>query len=199
MKTYRPARLRGLTEAAGWFTVMMLAGGVLAGFIVLARTLDSHEKHRMDADTTRVLALSVGGLFGLFGLLGAAGSLGIPASRYEAGPTELVIRKGWIFRTTDSIPYVEVTRVERASGPLMRLCGIEDLKLCVSGRGPFVTLYGIAGAGELRQYILDRRDALHEAVLEGEYSVAKTPQDMMFERLDRVLERVERHLPPKIT
>ena len=48
----------------------------------------------------------------------------------------------------------------------------------------------------LNAAILDRRESLHQAAVEGSVTYFKTPQDLLFERFDRVLERIEHHLPP---
>jgi len=197
MQNVRPApgRLLGsLLSTIVWVAVLACLWG---GFCQLLPWMQETRSARVWVEA-RQDQLTVGGgyVLGLLGfLLAFLRSLSLRNTRYEAGATDLTVRSGGLWRTTRTIPIVEILRVETSSGPLMRLLGLEDLKVYVPGEALPVSLYGLAAGGEFRKHLLARRESLREAVLSGDLSVGKTPQDMILERLDRVLERIEQHLP----
>lgn len=135
----------------------------------------------------------------LFAVPAAAASLiGLPATlaafarsrgRYRLGPTEIEVTEGWLHRATKTLPYAEIDSIETSRGPLMAVLGTKDVVIKNSSCFP-ITLYGVRGAEEIRERLLERRDSLRELrKSEEEASSAR-----VVERLVRVLERVEKRL-----
>jgi membrane protein YdbS with pleckstrin-like domain len=125
----------------------------------------------------------------LFGLPLTACAFLRSRGRYRLGPAELEVSEGVFTRKTSSIPYADIQTIDRSRGPLMRLLGTSDLIVTWTAAWP-VTLFGVRGADEIRERILERRDSLRELrKSEEEASSARVA-----ERLVKALERVEKRL-----
>ena len=196
MKTFRPAFARSICSIFGGILTtafVCLLGLAFLKFMFLVQSLEPKTAQSPEQQVQWLIG-SVAVIFGIGALL-IMNSVGSGRGRYEMRPTELAVTGGGLWRSTQTLPYVEITRIDTWSGPIMRMLGLADLKVSTAA-GQSTTLYGLRDAEEARQALLDRRDRLHEDAVEGNFSVAKTPQEMIFERLDRVLERIEHHLPP---
>lgn len=197
MNTYRPARTRHFCALVASVIGVSIPAAAVFGILELVDRMLSHCGGRVDNSWPAQLAfLALFGVIGGICVLDALVGLLFKPGRYEIGATEILMETGTFWRKTRSIRILDVGRIEITSGPLMRLFGLSDVKLIVAGEPMAVTLYGIRDAAALRSNLLERQEGLREAAEEGDLSVARTPQEMIFERLDRVLDRIERHLPP---
>ena len=89
-------------------------------------------------------------------------TFGSKRGRYRAGATELEVRSGWVWHRTRFIRYSDITSIEIREGPLMRLLGTSDLQI-LSSKAPYsLLLYGVHAGEELRRFLLERRDRLHD-------------------------------------
>jgi membrane protein YdbS with pleckstrin-like domain len=204
MKILRPSFPRAVGSAMSSLFWTSMLGAVVLGFVKLLNLVNriDHPRHALSPveEHTLVLAL-LAGFAVLAAFLGIHGLLSTLATRYVVGATDLTIRRGLLWRRTGSLPFIYITRIERGSGPLMRLFGLADLHVCTSG--PYnpvrevasVVLRGLRNAEEVRSFLLDRRDSLQEAALRGDYSVARTPQELQLQRLAGAIERLEQRLP----
>jgi len=125
----------------------------------------------------------------LIGLPAALGAFARSRGRYRLGPTELELTEGWLCRQSRTLPYAEIDSIETSRGPLMAILGTKDVVIKNSSFVP-VTLYGVRGADEIRERLIERRDSLRE--------LRKSEEDAssarVVERLVKVLERVEKRL-----
>ena len=176
----------------------VLIGGLIAGFVLACKTWVPGPFWGTDREIMfNVMAVStISGVILGTCILASLFSLLFGRNTYEVGATELTITTGTFWKSTNTIKILDIESVSRASGPLMRLFGIEDVKLHFSSASVGVTLSGVRNGETLRDLLLSRHDSLREAAEEGTLSVARTQMEIIFERLDRVLERVEHHLPP---
>ena len=73
----------------------------------------------------------------------------------------LRVDQGVFFLKRKAVPLDRVTDVVLAQGPLMRLCGIWELRVQTAGTGqttPEASLYGVAEPEEIRDLLLAARD-----------------------------------------
>ncbi|MFH1716010.1 MAG: PH domain-containing protein [Planctomycetota bacterium] len=73
----------------------------------------------------------------------------------------LRVDQGVFFLKRKAVPLDRVTDVVLAQGPLMRLCGIWELRVQTAGTGqaiPEATLYGVAEPEKVRDTLLTARD-----------------------------------------
>jgi membrane protein YdbS with pleckstrin-like domain len=108
--------------------------------------------------------------------------------RYEIGATEITVRTGALWQTTTRVKIEDIVNINVATGPFDRLLGVATLDAGVA------KLRAIPAAAEVRQLLLERRDALREAARAGDRSVACTPHDLLIERLCEAVERLEKRL-----
>lgn len=207
MRQLRPAFPRSLTRSFEGLFWTALLGAFCSGFAWFAFLLGrlSDPRHAPSPAFEHFILLLVGGAFALLCLvLTVQGFLGPRAARYEVGATDLTVRTGTLWHHTTTIPLVGITRIDAVRGPLMRLFGLTDLRIYTMSTAPTqhgarewpaATLLGMKEGEDLRRYLLDRRDTLHESVLRGDLSVARTPQELQMERLSIAVERLERRLP----
>lgn len=207
MRNIRPAFPRSLSrafEAAFWTSML---GAVCLGLIKFSFLMGriEHPRHALSPAFEHYTLLALIAAFGLLGLVLALQGFFSPlATRYEIGATELTVRSGMLWRETSTLPLIGITRVESVTGPLMRMFGLTDLRIYSTRTTPTpnglaetvsVRLLGLRDGEEVRRYLLERRDTLHDSVLRGDLSVARTPQELQMERLTAALERVEQRLP----
>jgi len=207
MQTFRPSPIRALTSSfAGVFSIGIL-GALMVGGLHFAILMDraQHPRSALPEALARWIDLTLGGLFGLLMLVVAMRSLfSIGGTRYEMGATELVLHRGAVWRHTSTLDLAAITRIEYVSGPISRLFGLRDLRIYTprdparspgSVEWPAASLLGLKNGEEVRRLLLDRRDQLHEAVLAGDHTVSRTPQELHLQRLATAIERLERRLP----
>lgn len=169
---------------------LMLAGW--AGFV--ATVMWTAEKHpapfRKAAVARQPLFAVPAALTLLIGVPIVAFSFAKSRGRYRLGPTELEIQRSFLGQESMTVPYASILTVDSSRGPLMRLLGTSDVHI-VSKEAPYrFSLFGVRGAGGIREHLLARRDSLLELKkAEEEDSTARA-----VERLTKVLERVEKRL-----
>jgi len=184
-----------------------LLGAFTVGMIHLILFLDrlEHPRHSIPPVDLQTPSLVLAAVFGLLAvLLALQGFFSTLGARYELGASELTIRSGNFWRQTTTVPLVGITRIESVRGPLMRLLGLWDLRIYSTSilstqnglrEHAAAVLLGVREGEDLRRYLLERRDTLHESVLRGDLSVARTGQELQMERLSIALERLEQRLP----
>lgn len=190
MKTYKTPFVRWIGSV---LTTSFCTTLVVLGWLWFMKTLTFFNRleHPGRRDRLEDQILGTGGLILIVGvgILCLLSGLSLLRGRIDVGARDLVVHRGLLWRTTLTIPLLSLTTIEISSGPLMRLFGLADLKLAGA------TLYGIPQAGELKAFLLARRDALQEAVRSGELEVAQGPGELVQERLARAIERLEGRLP----
>jgi membrane protein YdbS with pleckstrin-like domain len=83
------------------------------------------------------------------------------ALHYWLDGTTLRVDQGVFFLKRKAIPLDRVTDVVLAQGPLMKVCGIWELRIQTAGTGqsvPEATLYGISDPEAVRDMLLMTRD-----------------------------------------
>jgi membrane protein YdbS with pleckstrin-like domain len=202
MKTYKPAVPRGVSSCLAAFVSISLMGAVLVGLLRLAFWLDVVE-HRRPGLPVEVqdllLACVVCGLAALAVCWAVSGLLVPLHTRYEVGATELTTHRGLFWRRSSAVDLAAITRIDVVSGPLSRLFGLSDLQVFTLNSRPSpsgqhevasATLIGLRDAEDVRRILLERRESLHEAAVNGDYSPARTPQDLLLQRLATSIERL---------
>jgi len=89
------------------------------------------------------------------------------ALHYRLDGTALRVDQGVFFLKRKTIPLDRVTDVVLAQGPLLKLCGIWELRVQTAGTGqsvPEATLYGVTDPEAVRDVLMTARD---EAVSGG--------------------------------
>lgn len=195
MKTFTSAASRALGDLA-WASFWGISGTAAAWglprFLVWSHSQEGRYIRSEDLALITGLTWAFTGLIVLGCLVGATR---VFTNRYELGTRDLTIHSGFLWRTSRTLPIMEIKRIETVSGPLMRPRGLADLRVFSKEAAMCVTLYGLRNATEARRAILERRDVLREAAMEGGLTHLENPRDLLFERLNRVLERIERRLP----
>jgi membrane protein YdbS with pleckstrin-like domain len=209
MKTFRPSPIRGFTACFNAvFWTSLLAAVVVGGlhFINWTERM-SNPRNALPLSAANLMDTVLLASFGvILVLMSIERLLWAVGTRYEVGATELVLHRGALWRHTSTAALVTITRIESSSGPVSRLFGLRDLRIytaCSShpsgnpgGREvAAAVLVGLRNGEEVRRLLLERRDQLHEAVLLGECSAARTPQELQMHRLTTAIERLERRLP----
>jgi membrane protein YdbS with pleckstrin-like domain len=196
MVNARPAPARLISSALSTLVWTAVLAGLWAGFCEILPWLAESQRAQVRWESRQGL-LAVAGVefLGASGaLLALLRSVHLRTTRYEVGAANLVIHNGGLWQATRTIPIFDIGRVETFSGPVMRLLGLEDLKVYVNGEAIPTPLHGLPATGEFRTHLLARRESLREAALAGDLSVAKTSSELILERLDRALGRIEERL-----
>jgi membrane protein YdbS with pleckstrin-like domain len=199
MKTYRPAPSRVIGSLLGVLTTTAALSALWIPFCrwlqMLARLEDRGRGSRLEEEIALygILAAIVG-----LGLIGVLASLSRFRARYDIGATEIVLRHGLLWQSTRTIPLLEILRIEVSSGPVQRWLGYADLNLWTAAQPAFpVRLCGIAGADELRRFLVERQERLREATRTGDAGMGRTTGELLIERLAGAVERLERRLPAR--
>jgi len=208
MKLYRPAPFRGLSSCVAALLWTPIVGALFIGVFKLIALINRIDNPRqaLSPHAERYLFLGLMALVGLTALvLALQGLLSPLGARYQVGATELMLHRGLLWRRTTTVPLTAITRIERSSGPLMRIFGLADLHVYAWAPGdpprhglrewPTVCLLGLPEAEDVRRFLLERRDSIREAALRGDISLGATAQELQLQRLTCVIERLERRLP----
>lgn len=197
MKTYRPAPSRCIGSLV---LVSAITAVLSAAWIPFCKWI--HLMHRLDRGGRASPLDEAVSLYGVLavvvgtGLIFALLSLSLIRARYEVGATDIVIHHGLFWRSTRTIPILDILRIEAYTGPLQRWLGCADLHLLTPSQPVYpVKLCGIAGAEELRRHLLDRRENLRELLRSGDLGVSGTSGEILLERLAKAVERLEQRLP----
>lgn len=197
MKIYHSSVLRPFGSLLRGLTVITLILAAILAFAILALFSAAGEwsPGLLRVALVQPLFLLPGALVLIVGLPIAWSAFTRCRGCYRAGPTDLEIRNGWPRQSVQLLRYADIRAIDLSRGPFMRLIGTTDLVIR-SSQVPFqATLYGIRDAGELRESLLGRRDSLRELLVDGGGGLGALSQDMILERLARVLERLEKRLP----
>jgi len=86
-------------------------------------------------------------------------------ARLECVLTEktLVVRKGILNRVEKTVPLDKITDLGMIQGPVMRIWGLHAISVETAGQsgpGALIKLYGIQGAEEFRDEVLQQRDVM---------------------------------------
>lgn len=85
------------------------------------------------------------------------------ALKYWLEGTTLRADSGVFFLSRKAVPLDRVTDVVLAQGPLMKWCGIWNLKVQTAGTGnaiPEITLYGLTQPEQIRDLLIKERDRI---------------------------------------
>jgi membrane protein YdbS with pleckstrin-like domain len=209
MKTFRPSPIRGFTACFNAVFWTSLAAAVVVGGLHFLNWTErmSNPRSALPLSVANLIDIGLLATFAvILVLLSIERLLWAGSIRYEVGPSDLVLHRGALWRHTSTMALVMITRIESSSGPVSRLFGLCDLHIFTAGssdphRNPggrevaAALLVGLRNGEEVRHLLLERRDQLHEAVLLGDCSVARTPQDLQMHRLTTAIERLERRFP----
>ena len=151
MKKFHSERAQAACSLITSFFWAVLIGGLMAGFVMACKTWvpgpfwGTNREIMMNVmfiSTISGLVLGTCILASLFSLL-------FGRNTYEVGATELTVTTGTFWKSTNTIKILDIQNVSRASGPLMRLFGIEDVKLHFSSASAGVTLEQLQRIDEL--------------------------------------------------
>jgi membrane protein YdbS with pleckstrin-like domain len=198
MKTLRPAPSRCL---GSFLLSSAITAALAAAWVPLCTWIQM--MHRLDrggrsSPTDEAVALyGVLAVIAGVGLILALRAIALVRTRYEIGATDLVIHSGLLWRSTRTIPTLEILRIEVASGPVQRGLGYGDLHLLIPSQPAYpVKLRGVPRPEELRRHLLDRRANLVEAARAGDLDSTATKGEISLGRLADAIERLERRLGP---
>ncbi|WP_394129092.1 PH domain-containing protein [Shewanella maritima] len=83
----------------------------------------------------------------------------------ELTETKLIVRKGILQRTENTVPLDKITDLALIQGPLMRLFGIHKLTVETagqSGNGALINLVGLVDVGDFRARVLEQKALIAE-------------------------------------
>jgi putative membrane protein len=81
--------------------------------------------------------------------------------RYRFDPAELVVRKGWVFRSERHIPYARIQNIDAVQNVLHRALGVAEVRVeTASGGEPEATMTVLPAAAltEMRQFVFSGRE-----------------------------------------
>lgn len=189
MNAVRPHRLAWIGSALHGLIWTIAAGAAVYSLFAFLIAFEdaplSIQKNWCEGQIALTGAVTALGLLGILRLPGA-----YRHERYEIGARELVKHAGWLWRSTETVPLAAIASIDVADGPWTRLLDVRALRLKTNDRAGTVTLRAVADAESLRRHLIGRRDALREAALLGQHSIALEPRDLLLERLCAALERL---------
>ncbi|ABI40255.1 membrane-flanked domain [Shewanella sp. MR-4] len=115
---------------------------------------------------------------------------------------KLIVRRGMLTRTENTVPLDKITDIALIQGPIMRLMGLHKLTVETagqSGAGALISLVGIVNAPDFRAQILEQKERLSEAHTTSETS-APTEDNVLLTQLVEMtasLKRIEALLASK--
>ncbi|MFB2637186.1 PH domain-containing protein [Shewanella bicestrii] len=115
---------------------------------------------------------------------------------------KLIVRRGILTRTENTVPLDKITDIALIQGPIMRMMGLHKLTVETagqSGAGALISLVGIVNAPDFRAQILEQKERLSEAHTTSETS-APTEDNAMLTQLFEMtasLKRIEALLASK--
>ena len=190
MKQLESSVLRPFGSLIHGLAIMSAFIAAFYGFTLLVQASQVHawQPKLLTAATGEPLFLILAALVLLIGVPWVWSVFSKSRGTYRAGPTDLEIWSGLHWRELKSLRYADISDVELARGPLMRVLGTSDLKIHARAFPHLVTLHGLRDAEEFRRFLLERRDSLRS--LEDDEKALS--QEALLRRLASVLERLER-------
>lgn len=190
MTSVRTSLLRPFT---GLFRGLLTTGlliGLWAGVVSLAEIGTAKPRILLKRAVKKNVFAVPAAIAGIIGLWSSLAAFGASRVRLVPGGTELTVRRGWLCRSTETLPYAAITSIKSSAGPLLRLQNAADLDISLS-RAPYaISLAGVKDAPAVRDWLLERRDSLR-SLDAAENPVAA--QDVL-ERLAAALERLEQKM-----
>ena len=118
----------------------------------------------------------------------------------ELTTKKLIVRKGILTRTENTVPLDKITDMAMIQGPLMRLFGIHKLTIETagqSGTGALISLTGVEEVAEFRAAVMAQKSALSESQLRPETKADLATQTLAcLQRISETLVRIEAKLTP---
>lgn len=190
MTSVRTSLLRPFTGLFRGLLTTALLIGLWAGVVSLAEIGTAKPRILLKRAVKKNVFAVPAAIAGILGLWTSLAAFGASRVRLSPGATELTVRRGWLCRTTDTLPYAAITSIKSSAGPLLRLQDAADLEIA-SSRAPYaISLQGVKEAAAVRDWLLERRDSLR-SLDAAENPVAA--QDVL-ERLAAALERLEQKM-----
>ncbi len=190
MTSVRTTLLRPFSGLLRGLLTTGLLIGLWAGVVSLAEIGTAKPRVLLKRAVKKSAFAVPAAIAGIIGLWSSLAAFGASRVRLAPGGTELAVRRGWLCRTSETLPYAAITAIKSSAGPLLRLQGAADLEISLS-RAPYaVSLPGVKDAAAVRDWLLERRDSLR-SLDAAENPVAA--QDVL-ERLAAALERLEQKM-----
>jgi putative membrane protein len=86
--------------------------------------------------------------------------------RYRFDPEEMVVRKGWIFRSERHIPYARIQNIDAVENVFHRLLGVADVRVETASGGKAeatMTVLPVAAMDEMRRFVFAGQHDLEAA------------------------------------
>ncbi len=118
----------------------------------------------------------------------------------ELTTKKLIVRKGILTRTENTVPLDKITDMAMIQGPLMRLFGIHKLTIETagqSGTGALISLTGVEEVAEFRAAVMAQKSALSESQIRPEAKADLATQTLAcLQSISETLVRIEARLTP---
>ncbi|MFV7772024.1 PH domain-containing protein [Shewanella marisflavi] len=118
----------------------------------------------------------------------------------ELTTKKLIVRKGILTRTENTVPLDKITDMAMIQGPLMRLFGIHKLTIETagqSGTGALISLTGVEEVAEFRGAVMAQKSALSESQIRPEAKADLATQTLAcLHSISETLVRIEARLTP---
>lgn len=118
----------------------------------------------------------------------------------ELTTKKLIVRKGILTRTENTVPLDKITDMAMIQGPLMRLFGIHKLTIETagqSGAGALISLTGVEEVAEFRAAVMAQKSALSESQIRPEAKADLATQTLAcLQSISETLVRIEARLIP---
>ena len=120
----------------------------------------------------------------------------------ELTSNKLIVRRGIITRTENSVPLDKITDMALIQGPIMRLFGLHKLTVETagqSGAGALISLVGIVDAPQFRTRVLEQKERLTQR--SHKTSSSAQPDDALLQNVVEMaasLKRIEALLSQKL-
>ncbi|GGP86595.1 PH domain-containing protein [Shewanella ulleungensis] len=118
----------------------------------------------------------------------------------ELTEQKLIVRKGLLTRTENTVPLDKITDMALIQGPIMRMFGLHKLTVETAGQsgiGSLINLVGIVDVQEFREKVLLQQSLLRERQTAA--TDVKNTDTLLVENLQQInatLLRIEQNLPP---
>ncbi|ABK46991.1 MULTISPECIES: PH domain-containing protein [Shewanella] len=115
---------------------------------------------------------------------------------------KLIVRRGMLTRTENTVPLDKITDIALIQGPIMRMMGLHKLTVETagqSGAGALISLVGIVNAPDFRAQILEQKERLSEAHTTSETSAPTEDNALLTQLIEMTasLKRIEALLASK--
>ncbi|MFV0596609.1 PH domain-containing protein [Shewanella sp.] len=115
---------------------------------------------------------------------------------------KLIVRRGILTRTENTVPLDKITDIALIQGPIMRLMGLHKLTVETagqSGSGALISLVGIVDAPSFRAQILEQKERLSDALPSAETLVTTDDSALLTQLVEMTasIKRIEALLASK--